>query len=95
MAIVIEEEKRRINWFTLAVIILIVATIVATIYYLFFASVPLIEKVAPPRLQSLKEISSLKLQPEDVLNNQTFQILRQYINPIEVGPSGKTNPFLK
>lgn len=93
MAIIIEEEKRKINWFALAVVILIVVTIIGVIYYLFFAPIPLIEKIAPPRLQSLKEVSSMELRPESVIQNSTFQILRQYANPIEIGPTGKQNPF--
>ncbi len=94
MAIIIEEEKRKINWFALALIILIIATIVGVIYYLFFASIPLIERVAPPNLQSLREISLVALQPETIINNPNFQIFRQYINSVEIGPIGRANPFL-
>ena len=97
MAIVIEEEKRKINWFALAVIILIIATIITATYYLFFAPTPLIERVAPARLQSFQEISNIRLQPEAVVNNPNFQILKQYVNPIEIqsGSIGKTNPFVR
>jgi len=95
MAIVIEEEKRRINWFAIGVIILIIATIIIATYYLFFAPVPFIEKVAPSRLQSLQELSRIRLEPETIINSSNFQILRQYVNPIEIGPVGKNNPFVK
>ncbi|MEK7496228.1 MAG: hypothetical protein AAB698_00815 [Patescibacteria group bacterium] len=95
MAIVIQEERKKINWFALSVILLMVATIVAAIYYLFFIKPPLIEKVAPLKLQSIKEISSIKLDPEAVVNNPRFQILKQYAPPIEIGPVGKSNPFVK
>jgi hypothetical protein len=95
MAIIIEEEKRKINWFALAVIILIIATIVVAIYYLFFAHPPLVERVMPPRLQSLQELSQIRLQPEAIINNPNFQILKSYVNPIEIGPVGNTDPFVK
>lgn len=95
MAIVIQEEKRKINWFALGVILLVTATIAAAIYYLFFIKPPLIEKVAPLKLQSIKEISSIKLDPEAVINNPRFQILKQYVGPIEIGQFGKSNPFVK
>ena len=95
MAIVIEEEKRKINWFALGVIILIVAVLSGAIYYLFFTSTPLIERVVPPRLESIKELSSIKLQPEAIINDPHFQILKQYVNPVVIGAVGKTNPFLK
>ena len=95
MAIIIEEEKRKINWFALAVIILIIATIITATYYLFFAPTPLIERVAPARLQSLQELSHIRWQPEAIINNPNFQILKQYVNPIEIGPVGNTDPFVK
>ena len=44
MAIIIEEEKRKINWFAVALIFSLVIMIGAAIYYLFFASTPLVEK---------------------------------------------------
>jgi len=95
MAIIIEEEKRKINWFAFGVVIIIIAVLSAAIYYLFFASTPFAEKVAPPQLQSISELSSIKLQPEAIVNNPYFQILKPYVNPIQIGPIGKTNPFLK
>ncbi len=95
MAIVIQEEKRKINWFALSVIFSMAAIITAMIYYLFFIKPPLIEKVAPLKLQSIKEISSIKLDPEAVVNNPKFQILKQYAKPINIGQFGKNNPFVK
>jgi len=95
MAIVIEEEKRKINWLALGIIILIISTVIIAIYYLFFAPVPFIEKIAPARLQSLQDLSSINLEPEAIVNSPNFQILRRYVNPIEVGPAGKSNPFVK
>jgi len=35
------------------------------------------------------------LQPEAIINNPNFQILKQYVNPIEIGPVGNTDPFVK
>jgi len=97
MAIIIEEEKRKINWFALFTIVLIVIIFGVAIYYLFFASTPLIEKVAPASLESIKQLSTIKLEPETIINNPRFQILKQYVNPIEIQADsiGKTNPFVK
>lgn len=94
MAIIIHEEKKRINWFSLGSIIFIISVIGAVIYYLFFAEIPLIERVAPPKFQSLKSISSLELNPAEIRNSPKFQILRPYFNQIEIGPKGRLNPFL-
>ncbi len=97
MAIIIEQEKRKINWFAFILIILLVAIIGAVIYYLFFAATPFVERVIPSRLQSLNELSSIKLEPEAVINNPSFQILKQYVNSIEIQDNfvGKANPFAK
>ncbi|MFA5098778.1 MAG: hypothetical protein WC461_00975 [Candidatus Paceibacterota bacterium] len=95
MAIIVEEEKRRINWFPLILWISLSGIIIALAYYLFFAPTPLIEKVISQNTQTLKDLSGIKLNPEEVVNNPKFQILRQYINPVEAGMPGKSNPFLK
>jgi len=97
MAIIIEGEKRKINWLALATIVLIVAVLGTAIYYLFFAATPLAEKIAPVPLRSIQELSLIKLEPETIINNPAFQVLKQYVNPIEIesGAVGKANPFLK
>ena len=64
-------------------------------YYLFFVQPSLIEKSTSPQLQSIKGLSKIKLDPEAIINNPRFQILKQYVNPIEIGQVGKENPFLK
>lgn len=93
MAIIIQEEKKQINWFALGVIVLMMAIVFTTIYYLFFIQPSLIEKAVPLQLQSIKELSKIKLDPEAIVNNPRFQILKQYVNPIEIGQVGNNNPF--
>lgn len=95
MAIIVEEEKKRTNLFSLILGVSLLVAILALVYYLFFAPTPLIEKVVSPNTQTLKELSSIRLQPEEVVNNPKFQILRQYVNPVDIGIPGKNNPFLK
>lgn len=93
MAIVIQEEKRKINWFALGVVVLIAAIIFGAIYYLFFIKPSLIEKAVSPQLQSVKDLSEIKLDTDAIFNNPKFQILKQYVNPVEIGQAGKSNPF--
>jgi len=95
MAIIIEEEKKGVNWFAIVSIILVVVIIAIAVYYLFFAPVPLIEKVVPTNLQSIQALSNIQLQPGVIINNSKFQILKTYVNPIIIGPVGKSNPFVK
>lgn len=97
MAIIIEEEKRKINWFAAIVIVLVLAALFVSIYYLFFSKTPFIEKIVPlqPELQSLNQLSNIKFDPVLIADSGVFQVLRKYINPIEIGPTGKDNPFSK
>jgi len=95
MAIIVEEEKRRTNLFSLILGTSLFVAIIVLVYYLFFAPTPLMEKVISSNTQTLKELSGIRLQPEEVINNPKFQILRQYVNPIDTGMPGKNNPFLK
>ncbi len=97
MAIIIEEEKRKINWFAAFVIILVLAILFVSVYYLFFSGEPLIEKVIPlqPELQPLNQLSNVKFDPSLIADNNVFQLLKKYVNPIEIGPTGKDNPFLR
>ncbi|HOV88568.1 MAG TPA: hypothetical protein PLB74_00680 [Candidatus Paceibacterota bacterium] len=39
-------------------------------------------------------LSSLKLTPEDILNNPIFQSLHSYAEPVEVPSLGRPNPFI-
>lgn len=93
MAIVVEQEKKKINWFAVLLTIFLIAVVGGAIYYFFFVAPPLLEKIAPLPLQSLRDLSYAELNPETILNSPDFQILRQYVNPIEIGPVGKINPF--
>ena len=96
MAIVIEEEKKKVNWLGLSVTALVVVVIGTTIYYLFLSPVPLIEKVLPQRLQSIKTISSTDFRPDAVINHPNYKVLRQYVNPVDVPAASqpRSNPFL-
>jgi len=95
MAIIVEQERKKINWFALLLVIFLVAVIGGVIYYFFFVTPPFIDKVVPLPLRSLKDLSLAQLHPETILNSPDFQLLRQYVNPIEIGAVGKLNPFAR
>lgn len=96
MAIIIEEEKKKMNWFAWIVAAAIVLAVGLSVYYLFFAPVPLIEKVIPAKLESIRSISQNEFTPDPIAQNPIFQILRQYINPVEPATSTveRRNPFI-
>jgi hypothetical protein len=93
MAIVLEEEKKPINWLAVLTVIVIVAFLFTGSYFLFFKKPELIEVVAPKSLEDLNKISQLSFNPETVLNTPTFKLLKQYATPITPPTPGRSNPF--
>ncbi len=97
MAIVIEKEKKGVNWFAIFTVIIIVAIIGIAGYLLFFSEVPLAEKVIPYQLEVSDQVSQLQFQSavQVLTNNKFYQSLQSYvILPLPSSDSiGKTNPF--
>ncbi|MEK7555313.1 MAG: hypothetical protein AAB516_00610 [Patescibacteria group bacterium] len=94
MAIIIKEEKSKINWFVIVVTIFLVAFIGTTIYYLFFISPPLIETVIPIRVQSLSELAQIEFNPQKIFSNPIYGALKQFIPSLSVSTTTiRINPF--
>lgn len=96
MAIVVESSNNK-NWGNLLVFIIwfiLLAAVVAGAYYVFFKKPEIISVSAPPELEEAKNISQIRLNPQDVLGNPKFKSLRSYITPSEAKTFGKNNPFL-
>ncbi|KKS43952.1 hypothetical protein A2116_00695 [Candidatus Jorgensenbacteria bacterium GWA1_49_17] len=93
MAIVVEEEKKSVNWIAILTTLIIVVVIFAGAYFLFFKKPELIEIVAPSDLQGVSQISGISFNPESVLNAPTFKLLRQYGTEPEPPAPGRNNPF--
>ena len=94
MAIVIEEEKREINWYALIIAAVIVAIISATVYFLFFVKPELAEVVVPSHLKELPEIVKIKLNQADVFENPFVKNnLNEYVRPVITEGAYNSNPF--
>ena len=83
MAIVIEEEKRIINWFAVLVVMAIFAIIGVAAYYLFFINPSSINVVVPSNLGKMKETIKIKFNPGEVLDSPALKDLKIYVTPIE------------
>lgn len=97
MAIVIEGEKKSIDWGFILGILCIVSIVGVAVVYLFFVSPETVQQLTvTPDEQRLEEFSKTTLSPESVLSSPEFQALRTMApTPIpEVGEIGKVNPFL-
>ncbi len=94
MAILIEEEKRPVNWLAILMAIFIMAVLGAGTYYLFFAPTPAIEIILPATLQSANQITNIAADPATVLTSEAFKSLKVYGREPSVGQTGRANPFL-
>lgn len=94
MAIVLE-EKQQFNWKALIIFIVIVAAVLGLAYLLFFAPSPVVQEIIPSNVKSATELSTVNLNPNDLLGNKTYQSLKQYGGPVEAPQVGRDNPFSK
>ena len=97
MAIIIEKQKKSINWSAILIIFVLIIIIGVVSYFLFFSKVPLIEKIPSPQLKAINQISQIQLNPQSITQNKIFQLLKSYIilNMPSSSMIGKSNPFVK
>lgn len=93
MAIVIEEEKKQINWFALAMFTAIVVILGAAIYYLFFINPAFIEVVLTDSLKTLKEITKIEFNISEIANSPVLKNLKPYVDQVIPEPAYNPNPF--
>ncbi len=93
MAVIIDEEKKPVNWLMLGIVIAVVVIVFVGGYYLFFKKPELIETVAPQELDRLNSLSQVSFDPAGVLNSSVFKALRQYTTPPVLPTAGRDNPF--
>lgn len=97
MAIVIEGEKKSVDWGFILGILCIVSIVGVAVVYLFFVSPETVQQLTTtPDQQQLDEFSRSTLKPETVLGSPEYQALRTTApTPVpEAGEVGKVNPFL-
>ena len=98
MAIIVEEEKSKVNLVSLGGWLGIVVLIGVIVYYVFFAAPELVVIAPPASFQAITPISGANLHPEDVLNSQAFTTLKPppFPLPTPQGPTpvGRPDPFL-
>ena len=93
MAIIIEQNKKKISWFGILATLFFVFLILFGGYFLFFAPTPGIEIVAPSRLESAVNLSKITFDPSSVVNSRQFKVLKIYTGLPSVGNLGRANPF--
>lgn len=98
MAIVVEEERSRVNIVSLAGWVVVIGVVAVAAYFLFFAAPQLVAITPPADYQDISPAVGFTLQPQDVLNSAAFQALTppSFPLPTPQGPAsvGRTNPFI-
>lgn len=93
MAIVIEEEKKQVNWFAIAMFISIVAILGAAIYYLFFINPASIEVALSDPLKNLEKIKKMEFNVSEIANSPALKNLKPYVGQVVPEPAYNPNPF--
>ncbi|HOF50179.1 MAG TPA: hypothetical protein PLH22_00600 [Candidatus Colwellbacteria bacterium] len=97
MAVIIQPNQRGSRTFILISAASALAILAIGAYYLFFTPAPLIEAILPANLQSVADLSGLKFNPEEILQDEFFssETPRRSVDLPVIGPNslGKENPF--
>lgn len=93
MAIIVEQEKKKVNWITALSVAVFLVVVFFGGYYLFFKQPELIDVVAPAELERLRVISSVRFDPREVVDSPIFQGLRDFAGTVTAPQTGKANPF--
>lgn len=102
MAILIEEEKRPVNWVGIATGLLVAAGLFGGVYYFFFTQPEKIDVLLPGSIKDISVISSStkNFDPRSILDPNTgsrdakvFSLLNNFATKLIYPNPGKTNPF--
>jgi len=93
MAIVVEEEKKQLNWVAILSTLFIIVVVFVGSYFLFFTKPELIEVVVPGQLKSLGDISTIDFNAEEMAESSIFKLLRRVEEAPTPPTAGKNNPF--
>ena len=96
MAIVVEEERRHgVNIVNILIWVVILAIVVASVYYVFIKKPQTIPQfLTPTQFKNTAELSKVQLDSQDVVNNPLFRILKAPPQASTVQATGRPNPFL-
>lgn len=93
MAILIEKEKMKINWFALLGVIIVISILAATVYYMFFINPSSIDVVIPHRLKTLEQVEQIKFNPMEIIDNPSLKKFSPKTMMITPQQTFNSNPF--
>ena len=63
MAIIIEQDKKPVNWFNIIVIAPVIGIVFLVLYFIFFKKPELIDVVVPGDLSNINQLSQVQVDP--------------------------------
>lgn len=94
MAIIIEQEKKPINWIGILTGAIIVVALFGGAYYLFFKNPQILETATTGgKLGSVKNITEIKFDPEPIIQRMQTDFNVQLDATIPEATPGRQNPF--
>lgn len=93
MAIIVEQEKKPINWINLIVVVVFVVLIFALVYYVFFKNPEFVETIIPAKLETISSLKEIKVDPNPVLGILKKYFITTYIPESSNSSLGRINPF--
>ncbi len=93
MAIIVEQEKKPVNWFNIAIVTVFVVVLFLLMYFIFFKKPELVEVVVPAKLQNLSQISQAQLDPTPVVNELNQYFSNNTSQSVSIPTPGRSNPF--
>ncbi len=94
MAIIVQEEKKPVNWFNIIIIAVFVVVLFFGMYFIFFKKPELVEVVVPTKLQSLGQISQAQLDPGPTIDTLNKYFSKNFSQSVTIPTPGRTNPFM-
>lgn len=94
MAIIIEQDKKPVNWFNIIVVAAIIGIIFLILYFVFFKKPELIDVVVPGSLSNINQLSQVQVDPAPVVNSLNKYFTNNYGASLEIPTPGRSNPFL-
>ena len=94
MAIEMEQEKKKVNWFNLALVAVFIIIVFLVTYFIFFKKPELVNVIAPGSLQSINQISQIQLDPTPVVQTLNKYFTGNYGGTLTIPTPGRNNPFV-
>lgn len=94
MAIIVEETRKRTNFLSVMIWLIVIGVIGFAAYYIFFKQPEIVDLAIPNEFQDTTELSKIKLNRASIDNDATFGTLKPYTTPPSDSRTGRSNPFL-